>query len=88
MPASQHLKVLSVRLPEPQFRRFKSLAARRGVSLQEAVHQALEAWAGSPMPQPALEPLQALEGSLGSVDVESLRNQEREAELQRDRQRL
>ncbi|MGH9345178.1 MAG: ribbon-helix-helix protein, CopG family, partial [Terriglobia bacterium] len=44
MPASQRLKVLSVRLPEPEVRRVKSIAARRGISLQEAVRQALEAW--------------------------------------------
>jgi len=42
--------------------RIKSLAASRGVTLQEAVHQALEAWA-SYLP-PAVElPLDALQGS-------------------------
>lgn len=43
MTASR-LKILSVRLPEPQLRRIKSLAAQRGASLQEAVREALESW--------------------------------------------
>ena len=60
-PASKHLKVLSIRLPDPEVRRFKCLAASRGISLQEAVHQALETWA-SEIQKTALEPLDALEG--------------------------
>jgi len=82
MPASQHLKVLSVRLPEPEVRRFKSIAAVRGVSVQEAVHQALNAWAS---PIPKLPQLDTLEGSLADVDVESLMQQEKKAELDKDR---
>src|SRR5271167_4336308 len=38
------VKVFSVRLPEAERRRVKSLAASLGLSLQEVVHQALEAW--------------------------------------------
>jgi predicted DNA binding CopG/RHH family protein len=41
MSASKQLKILSVRLPEQEVRTFKSIAAQRGVSLQEAVHEAL-----------------------------------------------
>jgi uncharacterized protein DUF433 len=44
MLTSEVVKVFSVRLPEAQRRRVKSLAASLGLSLQEAVHQALEAW--------------------------------------------
>ena len=54
--------------------------------MQEAVNQALEAWAGSPIPQPPREPLEALEESLSNIDVEGLMNQDREEELRHDRQ--
>jgi hypothetical protein len=83
MPASKQLKILSVRLPEPEFRHFKSIAAARGISVQEAVHQALEAWI-SEFPKASLESLAALEGSLASVDVESLMRREKELELAKD----
>ena len=86
MPASKHLKVLSVRLPEMQVRRIKGLAASRGVSLQEAVHQALESWSLE-RPHTALEPLDSLQGSLAEVDVGRLMRQEKEFELSKDRRR-
>jgi hypothetical protein len=86
MPASKHLKILSVRLPETEVRRFKSLAARRGVSLQEAVHQALATWASQTQKVPP-EPLDALEGSLADVDIERLLRHERKIELTKDRRR-
>jgi len=44
-------KVFSVRLPEAERRRVKSLAASLGLSLQEVVHQALEAWVLQHNPQ-------------------------------------
>jgi hypothetical protein len=70
MPANRPLKLLSVRLPEPEFRRIKSIAAHRGVSLQAAVHEALEAWAGN----------------LGeTVDFQKLIRRERAAEIRKDR---
>ncbi len=83
MTASKHLKVLSVRLAEADLRRFKSLAASRGVSIQFAVHQAMEAWASEP--EGRAEPLHALQGSLADVDVFRLLREEREAERGRDR---
>lgn len=84
MPASEHAKTLSVRLPEAELRRFKSLAAARGVSVQDAVHQALDVWAMLP-PKERPEPLNALEGSLADVDVESLIRDQKEAERAKER---
>jgi hypothetical protein len=84
MSASKHLKILSVRLPEPEVRRFKSLAASRGISVQEAVHQALETWASESQKIPPT-PLDALQGSLADVDIEDLMQRERQAELVKDR---
>ena len=84
MPASKQIAVLSVRLPEPELRRIKTLAASRGVTLQEAVHQALEVWASHRKPATAL-PLDALQGSLARLDVEKLMRQERKSELAKDR---
>lgn len=84
MPASKHLRVLSVRLPESEVRRFKSLAASRGISVQTAVHQALESWA-SGIDRTPPEPLDVLEGLLADVDIVSLMRQEKEAEFGRDR---
>lgn len=86
MPASNQIAVLSVRLPEAELRRVKSLAASRGVTLQEAVHQALEGWASHLQPAIAL-PLDALQGSLARVDVEKLMRHERKTELAKDRGR-
>jgi hypothetical protein len=48
MPLSQQVKKLSIRIPELELRRIKSLAALRGVTLQQAVRLALEAWASQP----------------------------------------
>lgn len=87
MTASKHLKVLSVRLPEAELRRFKSLAASRGVSVQAAVHQAMEAWASEEAGTPA-EPLDSLQGSLADVDVFRLLREEKEIEQQKDRYRI
>ena len=84
MSASKAVRVLSVRLPEAEVRRIKSLAATRGISVQEAVHQALQSWASEIQKSP-LEPLDALEGSLADVDVEALLRQDREAELIKDK---
>ncbi|MGI8770618.1 MAG: ribbon-helix-helix protein, CopG family [Acidobacteriaceae bacterium] len=84
MPASRHIKVLSVRLPEPEVRRLKSLAASRGVSVQEAVQQALAAWTSDIQGIPP-EPLDTLQGSLADVDIETLMRRERQAELVKDR---
>lgn len=84
MTASKYLKVLSVRLPEAELRRFKSLAASRGISVQTAVHQAMEAWASEPTIVGA-EPLDRLQGSLADVDVFRLLCDERKAERGRDR---
>jgi hypothetical protein len=86
MPASKQLKILSVRLPESEIRRFKSLAASRGVTVQEAVHEALQSWA-SKAQNISAEPLDALEGSLADVDVMSLMRREKKAELSKDRRR-
>jgi hypothetical protein len=41
---NQPLRLLAVRLPEAERRRIKSLAASQGLTLQEAVRQALDAW--------------------------------------------
>ena len=78
------MRILSVRLPENELRRVKSLAASRGVTVQEAVHEALEAWAAQSSTTPP-DPLTALEGSLADVDVDNLRRNERELEHKRDR---
>jgi hypothetical protein len=84
MPATKQIGILSVRLPVPELRRIKTLAASRGVTIQEAVHQALEAWASHLQPTVAL-PLDALQGSLARMDVEKLMRQERKTELRKDR---
>lgn len=86
MPANKHLKILCVRLPELEVRRIKSLAASRGFSVQEAVHEALENWASQIQKSPA-ERLDALEGSLDEVDMDGLRRREREIEFAKDSRR-
>lgn len=87
MTTSKHLKVLSVRLPEAELRRFKSLAASRGISVQAAVYQAMEAWAAQDDRRASLEPLAALEGSLAGVDVFRLLREDRTAEQRKERGR-
>lgn len=67
-------------------RRIKSVAASRGVTLQDAVDEALEAWALHLKPVLALS-LDALEGSLARIDVEKIMREERKAELAKDRGR-
>lgn len=87
MPTSKQLKILSVRLPEPEVRRIKSLAASRGVTVQEAVHQALVSWALA-APNAAPESVASLQGSLSGVDVFAIMKRERKAEFAKDRRRL
>lgn len=82
MPASKHLRILSVRLPETELRRFKSLAASRGLSIQKAIHQAIESWASPLLKSPA-DHLD-LRGSLAYVDVEALIRREKELELAKE----
>ena len=69
MLASKQLKLLSVRLPEAEIRRFKSIAASKGVSLQDAVQQAIHAWTCKAPVVPS-ESLDLLQGSLAGVDIE------------------
>lgn len=85
MPATlQKVKVLSVRLPEPEIRRLKTTAAMRGMTVQEAVHRAVESWLLK-TPSPKMESLDSLQGSWkGGEDVETLRRREREFELAKD----
>jgi hypothetical protein len=86
MTVSKQVAVLSVRLPASKLRRIKSLAASRGVTLQAAVDQALEAWALHLKPALPL-PLDALEGTLAGVDVERIMREDRKAELAKDQAR-
>jgi len=79
--------MLSVRVPQSELRRIKSIAASRGVTLQKAVRQALQAWAFN-SGAIALPSLDALEGSLAGVDVAKIIREDREAELAKDRSRL
>jgi ribbon-helix-helix CopG family protein len=83
MSSSKHMKMLSVRLLEPELRRLKSIAANRGVSVQEAMEEAIEMWTSRP-PGSRAEPLDALEGSLSGVDIHALMRREREVELNQD----
>lgn len=73
-----------MRLPESDLRRFKSLAASRGLTIQEALHQAVDAWSAR-LPGNHMGDLEDLEGSLAGVEVEGLRRSERESELAKDR---
>jgi hypothetical protein len=86
MPESKQISILSVRMPSTELRRIKSAAASRGVTLQEAVHQALESWTSRLQP-PVLPPLDALQGSLAGFDVQKLMRRERKAELTKNRRR-
>jgi hypothetical protein len=83
MPASQHLRTLSVRLPESEIRRIKSLAATRGVTVQEAVHQALDSWAADLRPS-SPEALESLEGSLAGVNIAKLMREEKKNERRKE----
>ncbi len=49
-------KLLSVRLPEAERRRIKSLAASQGLTLAEAIREAFEAWASQLQRQGASPP--------------------------------
>lgn len=86
MTASKHLRLLSVRVPEPDLRRLKVTAATRGVKLQAAVQEAIGAWIAHPRGTSS-QPLDAFEGSLADVDVRGLMLREREAELKSDRKK-
>lgn len=79
--------MLSVRLPESEVRRFKSIAARRGITVQEAVHQALEAWAFESL-NPPPEPLEALRGSLADFDIDKVMREDREIERRHEERLL
>ena len=67
-------------------RRIKSLAALRGVSLQEAVYQALEAWASQPQPGDT-RTLDKQPGPLAGSDLEKPRPPSRAARAKPNRRR-
>lgn len=83
MQANTHFKILSVRLPETELRRFKGIAAKRGVNLQTAVYQALQVWA-SPLKTARSRSLGSLKGSLKGFDFEGLMRRQREEELKKE----
>ena len=89
MQVDKPFKLLAVRFPEVEMRRIKSLAALQGLSLQEAVHQALEAWAAKVQPGGASRldprPPDALPDSVGSGDVQKPRRQSNAAKRALDR---
>lgn len=84
MPASKHVKLLSVRLPEADLRRYKSVALNRGLTVQEAVYQALESWA-SKIPTFESDDFEKLEGSLAGIDVMGLLKKEKQAGRRKER---
>jgi len=86
MPINRQMARLSVRFPKTELSRIKKLAASRGLTLQEAVHQALEAWA-SPGTHTKTASLESLQGCLAGVNVGKLMHDERRAELARYRRR-
>ena len=75
---TKHTKLLAVRLPEAEKRRIKSLAASQGLSLQEAVHQALDAWA-SKLQAEGAPYLDKLPGPLAGDDLTKPRRKNRTA---------
>jgi hypothetical protein len=88
MPSSRRLKVLSRSLPESDVRRVKSTAASRGVTVQEAVHQALEAWMSQSQVRPAARAsIETLQGSLAGTDIENVRRRDRDLELAKEQRR-
>jgi hypothetical protein len=76
--ANEPTKLLAVRLPEAEKRRIKSLAASQGLTLQEAVHQAMEAWASKLQAEGAL-PVAPLADPLARVGFQKPKRQGRAA---------
>ncbi|TAN22099.1 MAG: hypothetical protein EPN33_10645 [Acidobacteria bacterium] len=85
MPAKRQTRQkLSVRLSEPLFRRFKSSAAGRGLSLQAATEAALDAWLAKPAAS-LDSPHGTLRGFLADVDVWAERQHDRATEKAHER---
>ncbi len=62
-------KLLAVRLPEAERRRIKTLAASQGMTLQEAMHEAFNAWA-SQLQKKGVPPPEELATALSGADLE------------------
>ena len=73
MPAKD-ITLLFVRLPTAEKRRIKVLAASQGLTLQQAVHEAFEAWA-SKLQQEGAPPPGPLPGALAGAALEKPRRQ-------------
>ncbi len=71
----QTSKLLAVRLPEAERRRVKSLAASQGLTLQEAVRQALDAWMSKLQAEGALSFAPLAGDTLGSVSQKPRRRE-------------
>jgi len=82
MPSSQHTKKLTIRLPDLELRRIKSLAALRGVTLQHAVRLALQAWASQPQPGTTSP------DALASVALQTPTRQDHAAKRTQDKRRV
>jgi len=85
MPA-RDITLLFVRLPTAEKRRIKVLAASQGLTLQQAVHEAFEAWA-SQLAREGAPPLDARPIPPGSADLEKPRPPSRAATAEPTRRR-
>jgi hypothetical protein len=83
---NQPMKLLAVRLPEAERRRIKSLAASQGLTLQEAVHQAMEAWASQLQAEGAFT-LAPLPGFPTGTDLPKTKRRRRVGKSSPDKQR-
>ena len=81
---NEPMKLLAVRLPEAERRRIKSLAASQGMTLQKAVHQAMEAWASQLQAEGALT-LAPLPGPIANSDLQKPRRRARVAKSSQDK---
>src|SRR5271157_193580 len=83
---TNNTKLFAVRLPEAEKRRIKILAASRGLTLQEAVRQMLDAWA-SQLRREGAPPLDTPPGPLAGADLEKPKRQAHAAKRTQDGRR-
>src|SRR5271157_59080 len=76
-------KLLSMRLPEAEKRRIKIMAASQGVTIQQAIHEAFDAWALQL--QPRAPTPDAARGAPAGADSDTPRQPNRSATLRQGR---
>ena len=81
---SKHTKTIPYRISEERHRLLRIRLAEQGLSFQQVMEEAVDEWLSRPPKRSSLSSVLRWEGLLADVDLEKLREQDRQQELSRE----